>query len=69
MSNEIFLFFPGYICLFCQTYHWNFSLLLAFVNIGSIVKPVCSLKLRKLVSGFVLEERLEEIVAGVLVKI
>lgn len=40
--------------------HWSFSLLLPFINIGSILRPMCSFKLRKLTSGYVFEEKLEE---------
>lgn len=60
--------FPGYICLFCQSYHWSFSQL-PFINTGSILRPVCSFKLRKLTLGYVFEEKLEENAGDVLVKI
>lgn len=45
-SNDIFLFLPGYVCLFCQLYHSDSSLLLAFINIHGIIKQVHSFKFR-----------------------
>lgn len=56
-SNDIFLFLPGYIHLFCQTCHWDFSLLLAFINICSIIKQVYSFKFSKWTAGNVLQVR------------
>lgn len=68
-SNEIFLLVFLATFAYFASYHWSFSLLLPFINMGRFVTPTCSFKLRKLTSGYVFEEKLEENAAGMLAEI